>query len=123
MEAPKKETPLKKTSPGWSNTTKLIIGLSLVAIFAMLIVQLRSWIGPLILAFVLAYLFYPVADWLRARIKISWSLAVGFIYLLLVLALLGLLTCGGITFVEPIQNLVRFIQHLDLSASISAVLN
>ena len=100
----------KYISPRWSSTTKLIIGLSFVAILALLLVQLRSWIGPLILAFVLAYLLYPLAVWLKNRTKMSWSLSVGLIYIIIILALLGLLTWGGIAFIEPVQNFIRFLQ-------------
>ena len=99
------------SSPPWSSTTKLIIGLSVVAILALLIVQLRTWIAPLILSFVIAYLLYPVASWLTKSIRFPWGLSVGFVYLLLVLVLLGLLTWGGITIVDPIQGFIKFIQR------------
>lgn len=101
----------KSASPQWSNTTKLIVGLSIVGVISLLIVQLRSWIAPLILSFIIAYIFYPVADWLKRVVRLPWSLSVGLIYLILVLTVLGLLTWGGITFVEPVENLIRFIQR------------
>jgi predicted PurR-regulated permease PerM len=98
------------STPPWTNTTKLIVGLSLVGVMALLIVQLRTWIAPLMLAFIIAYILYPLAAWINEAIRMPWSLSVGLIYLILVLIILGLLTWGGITFVQPIQNLVKFIQ-------------
>ncbi len=101
----------KHESPPWSSTTKLIVGLCIVAVTALIVVQLRAWVGILILAFVFAYLFYPLAAWLRDHLRFSWGLSVILIYAMIVIILLGLLTWGGITFVEPVQNLVKFFER------------
>lgn len=101
---------IQNASPQWSNTTKLVVGLSFVAIFAVLVSQFRSLIGPLLLTFILSYLLYPLASWLRNRFKISWGLAVGLIYLIVLLSLGGLLIWGGITIVDQIGSLVDFLQ-------------
>jgi predicted PurR-regulated permease PerM len=68
-------------------------------------------VAPLILAFILTYLLYPVADWLRVRTHISWRVVVSVIYLLLILALAGLLTWGGFALLEQTQSLIRFLQR------------
>jgi len=99
------------TSPKWNWPTKIVVGLTLVAISIWLLVQFQNFLGPIISAFILAYLLYPVASFLRNKIKLPWRLAVGIIYFLLVLILLGLLTWGGLTLVEQIQNLIRFIEN------------
>ena len=75
-----------------------------------LLVQFQNFLGPLILAFILAYLFYPVASFIRTTFKIPWRLAVTLIYIIIVLALLGLLTWGGLTIADQVQNLIDFIQ-------------
>lgn len=97
-------------SPPWTNTTKLVVGLSLVAIIAGLLIRFQSLIAPLILAFVLTYLFYPLASWLSARLRIRWGAAVGMIYLVLLLVLLGLLTLGGVGLVGQVQSLIAIVQ-------------
>jgi predicted PurR-regulated permease PerM len=102
----------EKTQKRWSGTTKLIVGLSIVAILALLLVQLRSWIGMFILSFIIAYLLYPLANWVHARLKLPWGLAVGLFYLLLVLIVAGLLTWGGFAFVEPVGSLIAFAQQV-----------
>jgi predicted PurR-regulated permease PerM len=106
-----KETEETTGSPKWNWPTKLVVGLTLVAISIWLLVQFQNFLGPLISALILSYFLYPVATFLRSKIKLPWRLAVTIIYLLLVLILLGLLTWGGLALVEQIQNLIRFIEN------------
>jgi predicted PurR-regulated permease PerM len=97
-------------SPKWSITTKFVVGLSLAAIFVGLVVTFRNIIGPLILAFVLSYLLYPMADFLRTRVRMGWRVAVSLIFLVMLLILIALLTWGGISLVEQIGALIRFLE-------------
>ncbi len=99
-----------RSSPPWSSTTKLVVSLTLVAIAAGVFIQFHGIIGPLLLAFVLAYLFSPLAGFLQKRLGLSWQLAVGVIYLLLLLSLLSLLTLGGLGLVQQVSNLVTVVQ-------------
>lgn len=99
------------TSPRWGATTKLVIALTVVAIAAGLIIQFHFIIGPLLVAFILAYLFHPVASFLQRGLRIAWQLAVALIYLLLVILLLGLLTLGGVGLIQQAQSLVSVIQN------------
>jgi predicted PurR-regulated permease PerM len=96
-------------SPRWTSTTKLIVGLTLVAVISFLIFRFLNFIGPLLLAFILAYLFYPMAFALRQRTGVSWRLTVSLLYLLLLILLVGSITIGGFTVVEQVQNLIRFL--------------
>jgi predicted PurR-regulated permease PerM len=98
-------------SPRWSASTKLVVGLSLVALFAFLLFRFLNIVGPLILAFILAYLFYPAADWTTRRLKIPWRLTVSLLYLLLLLLVLGSMTYGGFTVVDQVQNLIGFLTN------------
>jgi predicted PurR-regulated permease PerM len=106
-----KETEGTTGSPKWDWPTKLVVGLTLVAISIWLLVQFQNFLGLLFSALILSYFLHPVASFLHNKIKLPWRLAVTIIYLLLVLILLGLLTWGGITLVEQIQNLIRFIEN------------
>lgn len=99
------------TSPKWSSTTKLVVGLSFVAVIAALLIKFRNLIGPIILAFVLAYLFYPPAAWISKTTKISWRTAVTLIYLVLLILLLGLFTVTGLAIVQQLQSLLGFLQN------------
>jgi len=97
-------------SPNWNWTTKLVFGLALVAIVVYVLVQFQDFLGPLISAFILAYLLHPVAGFMQRKLKIPWRISVTIIYIFLVIAILGLLTWGGFAIVEQVQNLIGFIE-------------
>ena len=95
------ETPSENPeSPNWSWTTKMVFGLALVAIAGLLLVRFQSFLGPVISSFILAFLIHPIARFLQKRVKLPCRVAVTLIYIVLVLAILGLLTWGGIALVE-----------------------
>jgi predicted PurR-regulated permease PerM len=104
------EPPPTGGSPKWSLTTKLVVGLTLAAVFAGLVVTFRGIIGPLIVAFMLSYLLYPLADFLRRRVRLNWRMSVSMIYLVLLLIVVALLTWGGISLVEQIGALIGFLE-------------
>lgn len=88
-----------------------MFGLALVAVAALLLVKFQNFLGPLISAFILAYLIHPVARFIREKVKLPWRVAVTLIYIVLVLAILGLITWGGFALVEQVQNLIGFIEN------------
>jgi predicted PurR-regulated permease PerM len=97
-------------SPRWNLPTKLVFGLALVAIGIWLLVQFKNFLGPIIVSFLLTYIFHPAASFLQKKIKIPWRAAVTIIYVVAVIALLGLLTWGGLTLLDQVQNLIAFIE-------------
>ena len=98
-------------SPRWGSMTKLVIALTVIAIIAWLLSRFQSLIPPLLMAFILSYLLYPVASFLDRRLYFKWGAAVGFIYILLLMLLLSLLTVGGLGLVQQIQSLIRLVQN------------
>lgn len=98
------------SSPHWNGSTKLIVGLTFVAIIAGLLIKFQSLLPPMIIMFILAYLFNPIADFLARKLHLSWKTAVTLVYLVAVLVLLGLLTLGGVGVVQQIQNMFIVIQ-------------
>jgi predicted PurR-regulated permease PerM len=111
----------QQPSPHWGSTTKLVLGLTIVALVAALLVRFRGIIGPLILAFVLAYLIHPVAGRFSKFAHLPWRSAVSLIYLLLIVILVVSLTFTGLAVVQQIQSLIgvvqRFITQLPTIAS------
>lgn len=97
-------------SPPWSSTTKLLAGLSILAVAILLFTSLKIVLGPLLLAAVIAYLMYPLAARLHRIIKVNWRVLVSTLYLLIYLIFFGLLTWGGIKLVEQIQSLIHFVE-------------
>ena len=100
----------KPSSPPWGATIKLVVALTIVAIAAGLFVQFHVIIGPLLMALVLAYLFYPIASFLQRLLHLSWQLIVGLIYLVLLIFLIGMLALGGVGLVQQIESLVNVVE-------------
>jgi len=99
-----------QSSPHWSWTTKLVVGLALTGMAIWLLIQFHNFLGPLITAFILAFLIHPIASFIQTKTKLPWRLTVTILYLLLVVSILGLLTWGGLTLSDQIQNLIKFIE-------------
>jgi predicted PurR-regulated permease PerM len=106
------EDPSQTKSPDWGNTTKMVIGLTIVGVIALLMIEFRYLIALLLVAFILAYLFYPIAHWMNHLLKIPWRLAVTIIYVGFILIILALLAYGGFSISEQVSNLIRFFQNL-----------
>jgi predicted PurR-regulated permease PerM len=102
------QTPI---SPGWGTNTKLVIALTIVVIIGALLVRFQFVISPLLIAFMMSYLFHPVASFLQHKAQFSWGAAVGVIYFLILILLLGVLTAGGVGLVQQIQSLITIVQN------------
>lgn len=96
-------------SPHWGITTKLVVSLALAAVVAWLLLRFQGILGPLLLAVLLAYLFYPVAVWCKKVTHMSWRLVVTLLFALALVLMLGLTTLGGLAVVEQAQSLIRFL--------------
>lgn len=106
-----KETRANITSPHWSGTTKLIVSLALMAIMAGLMARFRTIVGPLLVAFILAYLIYPLSDVIRRGLHAPWKLSVTLLYLIIIILFLGLIALGGLALVDQVQDLISFVQR------------
>ena len=98
------------SSPKWTSTTKLVVGLTFAAIFAAMVIYFRSIIGPLLLAFILSYLLHPLADKLSSIRGLSWRFSVNIIYIVLIIILAGTTTLLGLAVVQETQSLVAIVQ-------------
>jgi predicted PurR-regulated permease PerM len=96
-------------SPIWSSTTKLVVGLTLVAIFAALLIYFRFIIGPLLVAIILAYALHPVAARLDRNTNLSWRWSVNIVFFLFVLILIAILTVSGFAIVQQMESLISLI--------------
>ncbi len=97
-------------SPRWGAITKLVVTLTLVVILGALLVRFKFVIGPVLMAFILAYLLLPLASLMSRKKPFSWAVAVNLIYLVFVLLLLALLTWGGVGLIGQVQNLITAVQ-------------
>lgn len=100
-----------QSSPRWNTTTKLVVSLTLVALAGALVIKFKYLIGPVLIAFILAYILYPSASGISRRLHLPWKLTVTILYLLVLLSLVGLLTWGGISIVNGFQSFLDFSQN------------
>jgi predicted PurR-regulated permease PerM len=98
-------------SPNWDSTTKMVVGLTIIAVIAALLIYFRGIIGPLILAFILAFLLHPVAAWTNKLLNTSWRVSVNLIYLILVILFGVLVTLTGLALLQQTQSLVSFVER------------
>lgn len=101
-----------RKSPQWGPTTKLVVGLTLVAIAGAVLLYFRSIISSLVLAFILTYLFHPIVAFLNRSLGMSWKLATTLLFLVLILLLGGVFTVTGFAVAQQLQSLVRLLQEV-----------
>jgi predicted PurR-regulated permease PerM len=97
-------------SPRWTAATKLLAGFTLVAIIAFALVKFQGILPPLIMTFLLVYLLYPVANFLKTKLRFSWNLAVIVVYIGLILLFLALATISGFELVSQVQSLIKLVE-------------
>lgn len=98
-------------SPKWSATTKLIVGLTLVGIVALLTINFRSIIGPLLLAFVLTYLLHPLAGQLSRLTGLKWHASVNLVFLVVIILVIAFLTLSGLAVVQQVQSVIELVDY------------
>lgn len=100
------------TSPRWSPTTKLLVGLVVVGITAFLFIRFTSLITPLLMIFILAYLLHPVATMISFWLRVSWRAAVNILYFVILVLVIGSLTLGGVGLIGQVQSLIQLVQTI-----------
>jgi predicted PurR-regulated permease PerM len=91
-------------SPYWNTTTKLVFGLTIVAILAGIFLYYRSVVSLLILSFIITYLFRPVVISITDRTKMSWRLSATLLFVLLIILMIGLLTGAGLAIAQQVPE-------------------
>lgn len=112
LEQTSEIVPSSAQSPGWTATTKLLVGLVIVGIVAFLFIRFTSLITPLLMVFIVAYLLHPVATLISRGFHISWKAAVNILYFIILLLLIGSLTLGGVGLVGQIQLLIQQVEAI-----------
>lgn len=102
----------KSNSPKWSNSTKIIVAIIFIAAIIALLIRFSNLIPPIVAAFILTILLYPLAEFIKKRTKIPWTWSVGIIYFLTFALFVFLLTMGGIALVNQAQELIVFLEQV-----------
>lgn len=105
------------TRPRWSPTLKVVVGVTLLVLFALIVQRVHAVLAPLIIGAIIAYLLKPVARLISRVTRLPHGIATGLLYLTLlaiVIPILALLTPVIINQVIFLQGeLIRFLQYLD----------
>jgi predicted PurR-regulated permease PerM len=83
----------------------------MVAIVAAAMFYFRGIIGPLLLAFILAYVLHPVVNRLSHTTRLNWRMSVNLVFIVVLILLAGLLTWSGLAIVTQFQSLIRVVQN------------
>jgi predicted PurR-regulated permease PerM len=102
----------QSSSPRWSWTAKVVVALTIAGVALAILFRFKNFVAPLMLAFVLAYLIYPLASFFHRKLKIPWRAISTILYLLLFLLVIGLLVWGGFSIFEQGHNLINYLQGI-----------
>ncbi|REG10208.1 AI-2E family transporter [Pelolinea submarina] len=105
-----KDENIKTASPKWSPSTKTIVTLLILAAVVALMIRFSSMLNTLVTAVVIGVIFYPLAELISKKTKISWSWSVTIVYIVAVVITFTLLALGGIAIFEQVQNFINFLQ-------------
>lgn len=104
--------PEKIESPPWQPGTRLIAGSMIVLFLIVILYFLRSLILPILLAFIIAYILYPLATWLTEKTRIPRSISAFIVLLVFLLIILGLTTGLGFAFSDRVVNLAVYLAEI-----------
>lgn len=99
-------------SPNWSLTTKIFVAAFTLVLFGLATWYFQSVIGPLIIAGMLAYILNPLIVWLDEYTPLSRGVAIGIVYGLFVLLVLGVLTAAGVSIYQQGYGLIWAVQAI-----------
>ncbi len=95
----------------WENPWfRLVVFLALAALFLWVCYELRQILIPLALAFIVAYIFHPLIDWLEAR-RVSRTVSIALLIVLIVGAIAGLLLIVVPRMVRQTADMVQTFQQ------------
>jgi predicted PurR-regulated permease PerM/ribosomal protein S18 acetylase RimI-like enzyme len=95
--------------PRWSPFTKRAVTLIILLLVALVAYRFRSVLPPVMIALLLAFILNPVVGFLTRRLHIARGLATALVFLLLILAMLGVIA-APVTAVPSIARFVRSTQ-------------
>ena len=74
----------------------------------------RAIVGPLLMAFILTYLLYPLIRLFSKFTHLSWQWSANLVFLVLILAFASLFTVAGVAMVQQVQSLITTIGNFSV---------
>jgi len=101
----------------WGTTTKLIVSIVLIVLFGLFFYLFRVILVPLLIATIMALVFYPIAHRISTATRLSHSTATMLVYLILVALIVPIVLLLGPEVVNQIvkaqSELIDLIQYLN----------
>ncbi len=94
-------------SPPWNRTTKVVVVIAALAFLLILAWRFQSLLGQVITAVVLAYLLNPLINLIEKRTPLKRGLSTILVYILLIIALAGVLIAVGVAAYQQGINLLN----------------
>ena len=103
--------------PRWGSTTKVVVAVILVVLFGLFFYLFRVALVPVLIAMIMAFIFYPVVHRVSKLLRISHSVATLLVYLVLVALIVPVVLLLGPQVVNQIlliqSELINLIQYLN----------
>lgn len=114
---PDTDTRACQPAPRWSATTKMVVVIVLIVLFGLFFYLFRVIVVPLLVATIMALIFYPIAHRLSRAIHASHSTATLLVYLILVALIIPVVLLLGPQVINQIllvqNDLIDLIQYLN----------
>lgn len=99
-------------SPTWSLTTKVFVAAFTFVIIGLAIWRFQAIIGPLIIAGMIAYFLNPIIVWLDQHTPLSRGTAIGIVYPVFALIVLGVLIAAGVSLYTQSVGLIVTVNEI-----------
>lgn len=103
--------------PRWGSTTKVVVAVIMVVLFGLFFYLFRVALVPVLIAMIMAFIFYPVAHRVSKLLRIPHSTATLLVYLILVALIVPVIILLGPQVVNQIllvqSELIDLIQYLN----------
>jgi predicted PurR-regulated permease PerM len=101
--------PRSALSPDWQPGTRLVVGVLMILLAAVTLYQLRQLMIPVVLALLLAYVLHPLVLRLERGTGMKRWMAVGLIFLVILLLMIGATTGIGIAASQRVAGFGEFL--------------
>ena len=110
-EVPETDDPVS-SSPPWGRSTKLVVIVAMLVLFAFAVMRFQGLIGMVTVAAVIAYILNPLVEFVNERTQISRGWVILGIYVLLAAALVGLFISLGVAAYDQATDFIELVPRL-----------
>ena len=105
-------TAVPAVSPRWSASAKLLVGITGIALTAVILIRFSGLLRLLVIAAIVTFLLVPVVRQIHYRARLSWRLSTHAVFLILILLMIVGFTATGLAVAQQVQSLVLTVQAI-----------